>query len=67
MVNANHSGGGCCGGATKAAQSEPSRPPSMPNVVKGCGCGDSKGMASEVSVPKPVTAEKADGGCCSGK
>jgi hypothetical protein len=67
MTGTNHSGGECCGGAAKAAQSEPRHPPAKPNGGNGCGCGDLKGTALEVSAPEPVAAEKADGGCCGGK
>jgi len=65
-MDANYSSGACCDGTRKVAQSEPHQPPGKPNGANGCGCGAPKG-AAEVYVPKPVAAEKADGGCCGGK
>lgn len=66
MTDANHSGGGCCGGTRKITPSEP-RPPSTGLAGgEGCGCGHPTETAADVSASKPVAAENADGGCCGG-
>ncbi len=67
MTDTNQSSGACCGGTSKTAQSNPRHLPAKPDGGSGCGCGDSKRTSSEVPVLKPITAEKANSGCCGGK
>jgi len=73
MVDTNHSGGGCCGGAAKAAQSGPHRSSPKPVNTERCGCAAPEGIVEEsgqtavVVDQTPVAVEKSGGGCCGGK
>src|SRR5579883_2595065 len=57
MVESEHSGGGCCGGAKKPATNQAPQPPVQPGG--GCGCGTKKLETATAHEDQPAQA-----GCC---